>query len=49
VENVPNVHAYNQQSLAGGGAARYVERPPIVGAISQSSFDTPAFIRKKAD
>ncbi len=44
VENIPNIHQFNQQSLG----ARYNERQPI-GAINADSFETPTFIRKKAD
>ena len=46
--NAPNVHAYNQQPLT-AAAPRYAERQPIVPAMSTNGFDTPAFIRKKAD
>ncbi len=44
VERLPNIHAISQQSLT----ARYPERQPI-GARGGENFETPTFIRKKAD
>jgi cell division protein FtsZ len=46
VENIPNLQAYNQQPLV----ARYSEpqRQPV-NAMTADNFETPTFIRKKAD
>ena len=44
VERLPNIHSINQQSLT----PRYTERQPI-GARGGENFETPTFIRKKAD
>ncbi len=44
IENTPNIHHFNQQPFG----TRYAERQPI-GAINSDNFETPTFIRKKAD
>lgn len=44
IERLPNIHSISQQSLT----PRYIERQPI-GARASENFETPTFIRKKAD
>lgn len=44
--DLPNIAAYSQQPLQ---PPRYAERQPIGAYKSDNSFETPTFIRKKAD